>query len=119
MQDWLFERVQANPELTNRFFITRGDVKLLRESAINSYLLAEQKFLRLMSVLIYWTSGLPPRRKELVGAPWCNHHSPRNLYISYGLVVLITGYHKSEWRIGTRPIARFLSPAVGHLLVRW
>jgi len=119
MQNWLFDRVQASPSLTERFFRTSGEGKLLRESAINHFLLADQKFLRLMSVLIYWTSGLPPRRKELVGAAWCNQESARNLYISYGLMVLITGYYKSEWRIGTRPIARFLSPAVGYLLVRY
>lgn len=119
VQGWLFDRVQANPSLTDRFFGTDDNVKLLRQSAANQYLLADQRFLRLISVLIYWTSGLPPRCKELVGTAWCNQESPRNLYLSYGLVVLITGYHKSEWRIGTRPIARFLSPAVGHLLVRY
>jgi len=119
VQDWLFECVQANPDFTNRFFVSRGDVKLLRKSAIKNYLLAEQKFLRLISVLIYWTSGLPPQRKKLVGTAWCNHESPRNLYVSYRLVILITGYHKFEWRIGTRAIARFLSPVMGHLLVRY
>lgn len=100
-------------------FTPTATSKVLRESAANQYLLADQKFLRLMSVLIYWPSGLPPRRKELVGAAWCNNETARNLYISPGLVALITGYHKSEWRIGTRRIAQFLSPAVGHLLVRY
>ena len=119
VQGWLFDRLQASPELTDRFFKVQSTGKLLRQSAANQYLLADQRFLRLISVLIYWTSGLPPRRKELAGTAWCNLETPRNLYISYGLVELITGYHKSEWRIGTRPIARFLSPAVGHLLVRY
>ena len=36
-----------------------------------------------------------------------------------GLVVIISGYHKTQWRIGTRPVARFLPPAVGNLLARY
>ena len=62
-----------------------------RQSQINEYLLTVQRFLRLISVLIYWTSGLPPRRKELLGLAWCNHETARNLYISHGMMVFITG----------------------------
>lgn len=42
-QNWLFDRVQTDPTLTDHFFQTSGDVKLLRDSAINRYLLAVQK----------------------------------------------------------------------------
>ncbi len=34
-------------------------------------------------------------------------------------MAIITGYYKSEWRIGTRPTARFLPPAVSDLFVRY
>lgn len=91
-----------------------------RASALNTYLLAEQQFLRLLALLIYWTSGLPPRRKELVGLMWCNQESPRNLFLSHGLMVMVTGYHKSEWRVGTpcvRPIRRrFICRTMLHLI---
>lgn len=83
------------------------------------YLHANQRFLRLLAVLIYWISGLPPRRKELMGVSWCNQEFLRNFYLYYGSVVMITSYHKSQWKIGTRPIARVLASAVGELLVRY
>lgn len=43
----------------------------------------------------------------------------RNVFLSDGLVSIITGYHKSQWRIGTRSVARFLPAEVGELLVRY
>lgn len=60
--------VASGPESSPSILV----VKLLRDSTINNYLLAYQKFLRLISVLIYWTSGLPPRRKELIDTAWCD-----------------------------------------------
>ena len=88
-------------------------------SRINEYLHTNQVFLQLLAVLIYWISGLPPRRKELVGIRWCNEEIARNIYIHNGAVVIVTGYHKSEWKVGTRPVARVLPSAVGELLIRY
>ena len=130
VRDWLFERLQADLGLRHRFFqkkhghlssssTTSTQSFRPRQSKVNEYLLTVQRFIRLIGVLIYWTSGLPPRRKELLGLSWCNHETARNIYISNGMMVFITGYHKSSWRIGYRPIARFLAPAVGDLLVRY
>lgn len=65
------------------------------------------------------TAGLPPRRRELAILLWCNEETARNIYIYQGTVAIITSYHKSEWRVGTRPTARFLPPAVGDLYVRY
>lgn len=59
-QNWLFERVQANPHLRDRFFQIHGDRKLLRESAINNYLLADQKFLRMLQLRAHGRDLLAP-----------------------------------------------------------
>ena len=125
VQDWLFHRIRQDTTLQKRFFKTpkySTDVSpepQLRESRINEYLHANQLFLQLLAVLIYWTSGLPPRRKELIGIRWCNEETARNIYIHNGAVLIVTGYHKSEWRVGTRPVARVLPSAVGELLIRY
>jgi len=129
VRDWLFHRVRADPKLASRFFkktasstVSSDDTPipfLVRQSAVNDYLHTNQQFLRQLATLMYWGSGLPPRRKELVGISWCTQETARNLYIHDGSVVMVTGYHKSEWRVGTRPVARFLLPAVGELLVRY
>ena len=68
---------------------------------------------------MYMTAGLPPQREELTGLTWYNQEAPRNIYIRAGLVVLVTSYHKSQWRVGTRPVARFLPAVVGELLVQY
>lgn len=130
VDDWLFTRLHTDPDLVSRFFKQVRKDKIgpnnpptrplrVRQSAVNIYLHLHQRFLRLLAVLIYWSSGLPPRRKELAMVQWCNGESVRNIYLLDGSVVLLTGYHKSQWRIGTRPVARFLAPAVGDLLVRY
>ena len=82
-------------------------------------MLTDQRFLRLLNVLMYWTSGLPFRRKKLIKIAWCNHETARNIYISNGLVVFITGYHKSFWKIGFRLIVRYPAPKMGELLMRY
>jgi len=33
------------------------------------------------------------------------------------MVTIVTGYYKTKWRVGNRPVTRFLPPAVGDLLV--
>ncbi|KAL9606927.1 MAG: hypothetical protein Q9167_008106, partial [Letrouitia subvulpina] len=130
VNDWLFKRLQADPGLISRFFkrpipnrsepeSSNSKPLEVRQSAVNKYLSTSQQFLRQLGVLIYWSSGLPPRRKELAGVLWYNEETPRNLYILDGSVVFLGGYHKSQWRVGTRPVARFLAPAVGDLLVRY
>ena len=106
VQDWLFRQLQADSQVRGRFFkaipAARHQAQesteqsfRIRQSKANAYLLADQRFLRLLSVLMYWTSGLPPRRKELMGIAWCNQETARNVHIFNGMVVFITGYHKS------------------------
>ncbi len=87
-QNWLFDHVQTRPPLMERFFRNSGEVKVLRESANNNDSLADRLIVCLVDNTIY------------------------KVHLN-GLMVLITGYHKSEWRIGTHPITHCLSPAVG------
>ena len=123
VNDWLFQQLCVNLNLRDQFFhpsTVAGEVSVRwRSSAVKSYLHANQQFLRQMAVLIHMSSGLPSRREELAGITWCNGEAARNIYLHYNLVAVITGYHKSQWLIGTRPTARFLPSAVGELLVRY
>ena len=116
VQDWLYRQIVASLDRRTRFF---DRANRPRKSAMMSNLRATQRFLSLLALLIYWSSGLPPRRKELAGMRWCNDMTPRNVYVHFGQALLITGYHKSQWRVGVRPIARTLAPPVGELLVRY
>ena len=115
VQDWLYRQVVASPDRCTCFF---DQDRRPRKPAM-SYLRATQRFLSLLALLIYWSSVLPPRRKELAGIRWCNDMTPRNVYVHFGQALLITSYHKAQWRVGVRPIARALAPAVGELLVRY
>ena len=119
IRDWLFERLHAILDLTVNFFKIVRDVKLVREFVVNDYLLANQKFLRLMSMLIYWIFDLSSRRKKIADIAWCNNETARNLFISHDLMILIIEYHKSQWRIETRSIARFLTFAIDQLLIKY
>lgn len=128
VDDHLFKRLQADPTLVLRFFrpYTAGLEEnnsspelSVRQSAVNFYLYANQQFLRQLAVLIYWTTGLPPRRKKFIKVQWYNTEVARNIYILNGCIVIISSYHKSQWRIGTRPVARFLPGRIGNLLARY
>ena len=65
------------------------------------------------------TASLPPRRKEILGISWCNQETPHNIYIYDRLLAVITFYHKAQWRVGSHPIARFLLPYLGNIVVRY
>ena len=96
-----------------------GERLAVKELETARYFQSNQRFLQLLAVLIIMTAGLPARRKELLGISWCNQESPRNIYVYDGLLAVITSYHKSQWRVGNRPVARFLPPCLGDLLVRY
>lgn len=65
------------------------------------------------------TGGLPPRREELGSITWRNWTTMRSIYVINGMLAIIASYHKSQWRIGSRPVARFLPYAVGSLLLKY
>ena len=62
IKDWLYEHMYINENLWAQFY-RAGQA---RRSNIDSYLHANQRFLQLLAVLMYWTSNLPSRRKELI-----------------------------------------------------
>lgn len=122
MRDWLFLRFRTSTNLQEQFFhglVSKSQGFRPKLNAFRSYMHSNQLFLQNLAFLIHMTAGLPPRQKELIGLTWCNQETPRNIYIQAGSVVLITSYHKSQWRVGTRPVARYLPVAVGELLVRY
>lgn len=63
VKDWLYKRVRANSDLWGQFYRAGR----ARQSNMDIYFHANQRFLRLLAVLMYQTSGLPLRRKELTG----------------------------------------------------
>jgi len=99
--------------------VSSNDRVQLNKKSLRAYLGVHQRFLSLLAVLFYLTAGLPPRCEELVGLTWHNRDIARSVYISDGLLAIVTGYHKSQWRVGNRPVARFLPPALGDLLVHY
>ena len=132
VRDNVLQHLFSQPDLRRRFFLAEApptsesgaEQQQSQSVRINpaeaaGYSHANKQFLQLLAVLIVMTAGLPPRRKELLGVSWCNDGNPRNVFIYDGLVALITTYHKSQWRVGSRPVARFLPPYLGNVLVRY
>jgi len=124
VKDDVLNHLLRDPDLQVRFFElptseASSDEVAYDRPSIDEYLHANRRFLQLIAVLTIMTAGLPARRKELLGISWCNQEAPRNVYICNGLLAIFTGYHKSQWRVGTRPIARFLPPCIGDLVVRY
>jgi hypothetical protein len=134
-RDWLVGQVSRNPRLASYFFrqptreseapgelptsTAPGLPLRVQHSAYNLYMHAHQQFLQMLLVLMHMTSGMPARQRELSEISWKNQELPRNLYISHGLMMIVTGYHKTQRLVGTRPVARFLAPAVGELLLQY
>ena len=125
VKDSVLNYLRVDEGLRKHFFEERGRGESSQEElrsrrpAMAEYLHADQRFLQLLAILIVMTAGLPPRRPELLGVLWCNQEAPRNLYIYDGLLAVITSYHKSQWRVGSRPVARFLPSGVGDLVIRY
>ncbi|KAL8688231.1 MAG: hypothetical protein Q9218_005804 [Villophora microphyllina] len=124
VRDDVVDQLRINPDLRSRFFkdpLVHADEDSLQyhRLAISDYLDLNQRFLQIIAVLFVMTAGLPPRRPELVGIRWYNQEVIRNVFIYDGLLAVFTSYHKSQWRVGNRPVARFLPPCVGDLVVRY
>ena len=131
VKDNVLHQLYKRPELRRRFLLEEAipdplagaeqqsqPIRIDRIQAA-AYSHANQRFLQLLAVLIVMTAGLPPHRKELLSVSWCNDGNPRNVFIYDGLVAVITTYHKSQWRVGSRPVARFLPPYLGNIFVRY
>jgi hypothetical protein len=88
-------------------------------NGVKAYMRRVSAFLRQMMVLIHMTSGLPARGPELLGVRWCNTELLRNIFLCEGYVMQLMAYHKLEWQVGSRAVARFLPHEVGNLLVQF
>lgn len=71
-------------------------------------------------VLIFLTSGMPPRMTEFASLTIRNFAvSKRNLFLIQGGMLLLSTYNKTDCVTGIdKPIARFLHPRVGALLFK-
>jgi len=105
VDDWLTKQIRSSAKLRKRFLQAEPDSSSVgyRQSAMNEHLHANQEFLQRLAVLIHMGSGLPARQRELVEITWRNEEGPRNLYISHGRVVMITGYPKTLKPVGVCP----------------
>ena len=125
MRDHVVTRLSRDQKLRRRFFQEgeraerNTNEPVYRHLEVSRYLYADKRFLQLLAILTVMTGGLPPRRKELLGICWCNREAPRNLYLHAGLLVLLTNYHKGQWRVGSRPCARALPVCVGEPLIHY
>ena len=130
IQKWLFRQLQTNSQIRSRFFkinsIARHQTQKfieqffrVRQFKVNAYLLANQRFLRLLSVLIYWTSSLLSRRKKLMSIAWCNQKIARNVHIFNDMMIFITSYHKFFERIESRFIVRYSTSTMSENLIRY
>ncbi len=124
-KDHVLNHLRTDQGLQRRFFKesrrqgSNPEELLYHRPAMAEYLHADKRFLQLLAILTIMTAGLPPRRPELLGISWCNQEAPRNLYIYDGLLAVITNYHKSQWRVGSRLVTRFLPPSIGDLVIRY
>ena len=93
----------------------------IRSSTLQYLLLHHTEFFNLLLLAIHWTSGQPPRGTAELNYVIINLiHQPRNIYISNGLVMFISRYHKCQEQSGVpRPVARFLTPLLSSLLVTY
>ena len=125
-RDWLACQLEHRPDLQDRFFSRHRNPHdptdtrpVLRRWAVDEHFHQQQLFLRSLAFLVYMGAGLPPRTPGLMSVLWCNDTGPRNIYLHSRGVCILTCYHKSQWRVGSRPVARFLPPLVGQLLIRY
>lgn len=114
-ETWLHEAVKQAGRLA-AFRLEPG----WNETAIQEYVWWMTRFREQLLVLVHLTSGLPARGPEILGTRYRNSDTARHVLIDHdGLVMILLWYHKMQYRVGARPVCRFLCPALGQLLVRF
>ena len=79
-----------------RVYPGKADDSWTRRRA-SAYLVACYEFQRTLLLIVYTTSGQPPRGPEILSIKVCNTEStPRNIFISHGRLCLVTQYNKSR-----------------------
>ncbi|KAI9882246.1 MAG: hypothetical protein M1823_006007 [Watsoniomyces obsoletus] len=122
LEQWLITRNSKTPTLLDRFSRTHPDNvahRLWKKETAQQYFQRARYFLEVMMALIHISSGLPARAPELLSTTFVNSEQLRNVLIQDGQLVIITSYHKSEWREGSRAVCRFVLPVVADLLVTY
>ena len=99
VNDWLFHCLHTDSHLLTQYFhfSTPGASSNIasQESAINSYLHANQHFLHVLTCLIYMGSSLSLHCKKLVTISWVNQETAQNIFLWNHSVVIVTDYHKT------------------------
>ena len=123
VNDWLFHCLHTDSHLLTQYFhfsISDAFSNIAsQESAINSYLHANQHFLHVLTCLIYMGSSLSLHCKKLVTISWVNQETAQNIFLWNHSVVIVTDYHKTQWCIRTCSVMRFLFSAVRELLIHY
>lgn len=118
-REWLINRVTRTPALRLRLADVREGRLIWRSLDVARYLGQVGDFLERMLLLIHLTGGLPARAPEIIGLRHCNEERNRSIMVHDGSVMILTSYHKMQYAVGSRLIARFLPEAVGDLLVEY
>lgn len=112
----------ANSDRLRQMFVQPGQSPeaLVRwaESAIASYLLADQEFRQRLCVLCFLFSGTPVRSDEFFSLTWKNTQRLRGLTIRHQRLMLHLQYHKGQQQTGRyKENVRFLPNALADLLL--
>ena len=122
VKNCLFQQFCMTSALTVKFIhskLTETGENQYLPAVMKKYLHINQQFLQLLTVLIYMTISFPPHKEELMSIKWCNWKSLCNIYIHHEQVIVITGYHKTQWQVGTRSITWFLPTAINDFLMHY
>lgn len=118
-QAWLFERVQSQPHLHDRFVRTSAADQLDHER-IRDWMRQVARFRGLLLILMHISGGQPARGPEILSVRHRNtpQGGHRNMFIEDGTVVFVTKYHKGYQMSGdAKIIHRYLPRQVGELVV--
>lgn len=124
---WVVRRILASESLQAYWLASRalargGRPLALKQSAASAYERALLGFRERLLLLIYLTSGQPPRTTEIMNLRHQNtpHGGARNLFLSGGHLCIKTWYHKGMFRTQSyKVILRFLPKEASRHFVRF
>ena len=118
-RDWLFRRIQSQPELRDPF--VRADaIGGIDRERVRDWMRKVARFRGLLLILVHITGGQPARGTEILSVRHRNtvQGGHRNLFIEDGAVVFVTKYHKGYQISGdVKIIHRYLPREVGEVVV--
>ena len=118
-RDWLYQRIQSQAKLRDRFVRTDAVGGVDRER-MRDYMRQVARFRGLLLILMHITGGQPARGTEILSVRHRNtaQGGHRNLFIEDGMVVFVTKYHKGYQMSGdVKIIHRYLPREVGELVI--